>query len=118
DCRGGARTSYGGRNLGRVAIKLGRVSSNLSVLSAPAMLRVRLGSLSIESMPTYDYRCSNGHDFERFFRKISDGAAELECPVCGALAARRVSGGAGLVFKGSGFYLTVYGKNAHRKGAA
>jgi len=67
-------------------------------------------------MPTYDYRCPNGHDFEHFFRKISDAAAELECPVCGAVATRRVSGGAGLVFKGSGFYLTDYGKNAHRKG--
>ncbi len=69
-------------------------------------------------MPTYDYRCPNGHDFERFVRKISDAATELECPVCGALANRRVSGGAGLVFKGSGFYLTDYGKNAHRKGGA
>lgn len=69
-------------------------------------------------MPTYDYRCPNGHDFEHFFRKISDAAAELECPVCGALAARRVSGGAGLLFKGSGFYLTDYGKNAHRKGGS
>ena len=69
-------------------------------------------------MPTYDYRCPNGHDFEHFVRKISDAAAELACPVCGALAQRRVSGGAGLVFKGSGFYLTDYGKNAHRKGAS
>ena len=82
------------------------------------MLRVRPAFLSIESMPTYDYRCPNGHDFERFFRKISDAASELECPTCGALAARRVSGGAGLVFKGSGFYLTDYGKNAHRKGGS
>jgi putative FmdB family regulatory protein len=67
-------------------------------------------------MPTYDYRCPNGHDFEHFFRKISDATAELVCPTCGAVAQRRVSGGAGLVFKGSGFYLTDYGKNAHRKG--
>jgi putative FmdB family regulatory protein len=65
-------------------------------------------------MPTYDYRCPNGHDFEHFFRKISDAVGELACPVCGATAERRVSGGAGLVFKGSGFYLTDYGKNAHR----
>src|SRR4030095_8403895 len=105
DCRGGARASDGGRNLGRVAVKLGRVPSNLSAIWAPAMLRVRPGSLSIESMPTYDYRCPNGHDFERFFRKISEATSELECPVCGAVAARRVSGGAGLLFKGSGFYL-------------
>jgi len=69
-------------------------------------------------MPTYDYRCPNGHDFEHFYRKISEAAAEFECPVCGAVAARRVSGGAGLLFKGSGFYLTDYGKNAHRKGGA
>jgi len=68
-------------------------------------------------MPTYEYRCPNGHDFERFYRKISEAAAELACPVCGATASRRVSGGAGLLFKGSGFYLTDYGKNAHRKGA-
>ena len=66
-------------------------------------------------MPTYDYRCPNGHDFERFFRKISDASGESPCPQCGAVAERRVSGGAGLVFKGSGFYLTDYGKNAHRK---
>ena len=67
-------------------------------------------------MPTYDYRCPNGHDFEHFYRKISDATAEFPCPQCGAVAERRVSGGAGLVFKGSGFYLTDYGKNAHRKG--
>ena len=69
-------------------------------------------------MPTYDYRCPNGHDFEHFFRKISDATEELACPVCGAPAVRRVSGGAGLLFKGSGFYLTDYGKNAHRKGGS
>ena len=65
-------------------------------------------------MPTYDYRCPNGHDFEHFFRKISDAEAEFVCPVCGAVAQRRMSKGAGLVFKGSGFYLTDYGRNAHR----
>ena len=67
-------------------------------------------------MPTYDYRCPDGHEFERFYRKISDAAAEVACPTCGKTAVRVVSGGAGLVFKGSGFYLTDYGKNAHRKG--
>jgi putative FmdB family regulatory protein len=65
-------------------------------------------------MPTYEFRCLNGHDFERFFSKISDSPSELECPVCGQLAARQISGGGGLVFKGSGFYSTDYGKNAHR----
>src|SRR5690348_5238268 len=65
-------------------------------------------------MPTYEFRCPDGHEFEKFYRKITD-AKELPCPVCGKLAMRLVSGGAGLLFKGSGFYLTDYGKNAHRK---
>ena len=68
-------------------------------------------------MPTYEYRCPDGHDFERFYRKISDAQANVNCPVCGKPAERRVSAGAGLLFKGSGFYLTDYGKNAHRAGA-
>src|SRR5437868_10739902 len=65
-------------------------------------------------MPTYEFRCPDGHEFEKFYRKISDYTPELPCPVCGKLATRLVSGGAGLLFKGSGFYLTDYGKNAHR----
>ena len=67
-------------------------------------------------MPTYEYRCPEGHEFERFFRKISDAAIDVACPECGKIAERRMSAGAGLLFKGSGFYLTDYGKNAHRKG--
>jgi putative FmdB family regulatory protein len=65
-------------------------------------------------MPTYDFRCPNGHQFERFFRNMSDAPLAVPCEKCEAVAERRVSGGAGLVFKGSGFYLTDYGKNAHR----
>jgi putative FmdB family regulatory protein len=65
-------------------------------------------------MPTYEFRCPSGHSFERFYRKIADAATELECPECGKIAVRQLSGGAGLVFKGSGFYLTDYGRNAHR----
>src|ERR1700751_565805 len=69
-------------------------------------------------MPTYEFRCPDGHTFDRFYRKISDGVAELPCPECGKTAVRQLSAGAGLVFKGSGFYLTDYGKNAHRGGDA
>ena len=68
-------------------------------------------------MPTYEFRCPDGHEFEKFYRKISDAVTELPCPECGKPAMRLVSGGAGLLFKGSGFYLTDYGKNAHRKAA-
>jgi putative FmdB family regulatory protein len=69
-------------------------------------------------MPTYEFRCPDGHEFDKFYRKISDAPGELPCPVCGKTATRLVSGGAGLLFKGSGFYLTDYGKNAHRKGGS
>ncbi len=66
-------------------------------------------------MPTYEYLCPNGHHFERI-AKMSESVAELVCPECGAVAPRQISGGAGLVFKGTGFYLTDYGRNAHRAG--
>jgi putative FmdB family regulatory protein len=66
-------------------------------------------------VPTYEFRCPSGHDFERFFKTISTAPSEVACPECGAMAGRQLSGGGGLVFKGSGFYLTDYGKNAHRK---
>jgi putative FmdB family regulatory protein len=65
-------------------------------------------------MPTYDFVCPARHEFERFFRKISDAPMELPCPECGAIAIRKVSAGAGLVFKGSGFYITDYGKDGKK----
>ena len=66
-------------------------------------------------MPTYEYRCASGHDFEQFYRKISDAPAAVSCPDCGAAAERRLSGGAGLLFKGSGFYLTDDGRGGAKK---
>ena len=60
-------------------------------------------------MPTYEYTCPEGHHFERV-QKISD-KARAKCPICGRPATRQISGGAGLVFKGSGFYITDYGKD-------
>lgn len=64
-------------------------------------------------MPTYEYQCTNGHLFERV-QKMSDKPA-TKCPECGAKASRKISGGQGLIFKGSGFYITDYGKDG--KGA-
>ena len=60
-------------------------------------------------MPTYEYRCPDGHQFEKL-QKMSD-KPQAKCPVCGKPAMRKISGGAGLVFKGSGFYITDYGKD-------
>ena len=68
-------------------------------------------------MPTYEYACPSGHRFERFVRKISDAEAAPACPECGQTASRLISG-AGLVFKGSGFYITDYGKDGKKGQAA
>jgi len=69
-------------------------------------------------MPTYEFRCPQGHEFEKLYRTISGAEAQSACPVCGQVA-ERIMSPAGFAFKGSGFYLTDYGKNAHRdKGSA
>jgi len=65
-------------------------------------------------MPTYGFRCPEGHEFDHFYRSMSASQMELPCPTCGKMAQRLVSGGAGLVFKGSGFYITDYGKDGKK----
>src|SRR4051794_14221192 len=60
-------------------------------------------------MPTYEYVCPDGHVFDKF-QKMTD-KPRAKCPTCGKIATRKISGGAGLVFKGSGFYITDYGKD-------
>lgn len=69
-------------------------------------------------MPTYEYRCREcDHQFE-IFQSISV-APLTTCPVCGGKVERLISGGSGLIFKGSGFYITDYqsrGKNAKENG--
>ena len=69
-------------------------------------------------MPTYEYRCPEGHDFEKFYKKISDAESQVACPTCGKVGERRMSDGAGLVFKGSGFYITDYGKDGKKPQSA
>ena len=64
-------------------------------------------------MPLYEFRCPNGHEFEKFYRSIGTSSSEAECPICGAVGARVMST-AGLVFKGSGFYITDYGKDGKK----
>lgn len=68
-------------------------------------------------MPTYDYRCDAcKHQWEEFH---SMTAKPIEkCPECGKKKAKRMIGaGAGLIFKGSGFYLTDYRSDSYKKGA-
>lgn len=59
-------------------------------------------------MPTYDYVCHNcGHDFELFQMITSD--PEERCPECEQDSLKRLIGpGAGILFRGSGFYQTDY----------
>ena len=58
-------------------------------------------------MPTYDYKCKKcSHTFE-YFQTMSDALLEL-CPECKGDLRRLISGGSGLIFKGSGVYLTDY----------
>lgn len=67
-------------------------------------------------MPTYEYECSGcGQDFE-LFQKMTDAPIE-KCPQCGGKATRKISAGAGLLFKGSGFYITDYRSEGYKKAA-
>ena len=63
-------------------------------------------------MPTYEYECRKcGHRFEKF-QSITAPPVKT-CPQCRGKVARLLSGGAGIIFKGSGFYQTDYKKTSH-----
>ena len=66
-------------------------------------------------MPTYEYKCDAcGHEFE-VFHSISDKPLR-RCPKCRRLKVRRLIGkGAGIIFKGSGFYQTDYRSESYNK---
>lgn len=58
-------------------------------------------------MPTYEYGCEHcGEAFEEFQSITSEPLAD--CPKCGKMAKRKFSAGAGIIFKGSGFYVNDY----------
>jgi putative FmdB family regulatory protein len=69
-------------------------------------------------MPTYDYQCDAcGHRFEEFQSITAD--ALKKCPECKRNKLRRLIGaGAGLIFKGSGFYCTDYRSSSYKKSAS
>ncbi len=68
-------------------------------------------------MPTYEYACEGcGHAFE-VFQQMSD-AVKRKCPECGRLKLQRLIGtGAGVIFKGGGFYETDYRSDSYKKAA-
>ena len=64
-------------------------------------------------MPTYAYRCRKcGHEFE-LFHSIKDESVK-RCPRCRGRAVRVPAGGSGILFKGSGFYITDYRSKSYR----
>ena len=67
-------------------------------------------------MPIYEFRCPNGHTFERF-QSMSDPRPE-SCDVCGASPVEQVLYPVAVHFKGSGFYSTDYGRGKKRDGAS
>lgn len=66
-------------------------------------------------MPTYDYVCDAcAHELE-LFQSMSE-APKRKCPACGAMKLRRrVGTGAGILFKGTGFYQTDYRSDSYKK---
>ncbi len=65
-------------------------------------------------MPTYEYKCRKcSFHFERF-QKITDEPVKT-CPKCGGQVERLISGGGGVIFKGSGFYATDYRSESYKR---
>ena len=65
-------------------------------------------------MPIYEYRCPNGHHFERF--QAMTAPAPEKCDVCGASPVELVLFPVAIHYKGSGFYTTDYGKGKKKDG--
>ena len=66
-------------------------------------------------MPTYDYECEScGHQFEQF--QSITARPTKKCPECGKMKLQRLIGaGAGIIFKGSGFYQTDYRSDSYKE---
>jgi putative FmdB family regulatory protein len=64
-------------------------------------------------VPIYEYRCPNGHVFERF--QSMTAPAPEKCDVCGAAPVELVLYPVAIHYKGSGFYSTDYGKGKAKK---
>ncbi|MFH1776864.1 MAG: zinc ribbon domain-containing protein [Candidatus Omnitrophota bacterium] len=65
-------------------------------------------------MPTYDYECRKCRRTFEVFQKMTD-EPQKKCPKCGGKVSRLIGAGCGLIFKGSGFYITDYKRKDDKK---
>jgi putative FmdB family regulatory protein len=75
-------------------------------------------------MPTYEYVCTKcGHEFEKFQSIAAKSLTVCPCDVCArkkwgrGKVKKKISAGAGLLFKGSGFYITDYRSEGYKQAA-
>ncbi|MEO0085606.1 MAG: FmdB family zinc ribbon protein [candidate division WOR-3 bacterium] len=69
-------------------------------------------------MPTYEYQCGKcGHRFEVFQRIVDPPVRNCPKCRCKGCVEQLISGGSGLIFKGSGFYITDYKRNGTGPGS-
>ena len=67
-------------------------------------------------MPTYEYECEKCGDRFDLFQDMTDEPLKT-CPKCCGAVRRLIGTGAGLIFKGSGFYATDYRSDSYKKSA-
>lgn len=68
-------------------------------------------------MPTYEYECGNCNEHVEYFQSMTE-SPKRKCPKCGRLKLKRLLGtGAGIIFKGSGFYCTDYRSDSYQQSA-
>ena len=68
-------------------------------------------------MPTYEYKCVHCNGKFEFFQSMTDEPLK-QCPVCNTDTLKRLLGtGAGIIFKGSGFYQTDYRSESYKRAA-
>ena len=92
-----------------------RESTVLLVLETGRYHRLNL-TQTLTSMPTYSYKCRRcGRAFEKI-QKMTD-PPRARCPKCKGAGERLISGGAGLLFKGGGFYTTDYRSESYKQAA-
>lgn len=97
-----------------------RFANRIGLFTLPNAFVMEVHRVDIKretDMPTYDYRCGACEHVWEEFQSIKAEPTK-KCPSCGKKKAVRLIGaGAGLIFRGSGFYLTDYRSDAYKKSA-